>query len=373
MNNTSALIENVKKGGRNVNVDISELAGMGMSIVPDVISAIRSGNLGAARNLATVLLKVDTPEMVPIAIDLLDEKNNTLRLTAFQILGRVNSEQAFQSLINELLDKENIISDRAWAADVLGEMGDQRAVHKLLPIVKNIVDEEQIHYHADLVIACIVALAKLGNQEMSPYIIELSHANDTIIRLKAIKALKYIVTPGIFSTLQAAAKDNLVEICKDAMDTLFYLGTREAVDEFITLLENENTDISNTAFFRIYDITGKLFDEDAQVVDVKVWWKEHRDDYKTGVCYRLGKPLRLSNIISLMTEQPTWRNVLVEELRIITGHTFGLNPFIHLSYQDLNSVTEHAQNWWEHESHRFEPGALYKYGHKQDTMCAMER
>jgi hypothetical protein len=73
----------------------------------------------------------------------------------------------------------------------------------------------------------------------------------------------------------------------------------------------------------------------------------------------------LAAIVNLLaTKQRGWRYWLFEELRIITGQDFGLNPLI--PAEDQDEVVDRARAWVEAEGKRFEAGAVYKYGHKQD-------
>lgn len=367
MEQVHALVEKVKKGDSSAQSAASKLVAIGAPAVPTIISAIRQSDLGAGTNLARILLLSNDPAIVPTMIELLDDKHNTLRRTAFQALSQFDDGQIFQILVDKLIDPKNVTSDRAWAARALGELGDSRANDEFVRIVEEIANEGRIDYYADLVIPITVASAKLGEQTLAPYVVELAQTDDLVIKTNAVKALKYLVSPSLFSVLQAALQNEMIEICQDAMDALFYLGAKESVDELVEMTGSEYFDVANAAFFRIYDITGQLFDEDAKTAEVRDWWKEHRNEYETGVCYRSGAPIWLPNIIALMAEEPGWLNVLVQELQIITGHNFGLNPFIHLTYQDLDPVAELAQIWWNSEGHQYKKGVLYKCGYEHDV------
>ena len=325
------LVEKTKKGGSGAQSAALELLEIGVPAIPTLISAIRQTNLGAGTNLARVLLQIDEPEIIPVMIELLNDEHHTLRRTAFESLGKFKDEGVYQVLVDKLINSKNS-SDRAWAARALAEIRDPRVNHEFVRIVNEIANQNRIYYYADVVIPITVASAKLGDQSLSAYVIELDQTDDLVTKTKAVKALKYLVAPGLFPVLQETLRGETIEICKDAMDALFYLGIKESVDELIEMTGSGDYDLANSAFFRIYDITGKLFDEDARTADARDWWKERQNDFESGICYRLGEPIWLANIVSLMEQEPGWRNVLLEELQIITGNNFGLNPFIHLSY-----------------------------------------
>jgi hypothetical protein len=82
-------------------------------------------------------------------------------------------------------------------------------------------------------------------------------------------------------------------------------------------------------------------------------WTRRGEILKSGVCYRGGKPIRMSFLISLLENDPE-RVTVQEELRIITGLDFSTSEFADV------------KEWYSAHRKQFQPGGLYKYGHRQD-------
>jgi hypothetical protein len=121
--------------------------------------------------------------------------------------------------------------------------------------------------------------------------------------------------------------------------------------------------VVNNVLVRLHDLTGTWFKDDVQTDELQEWWKQQQINYESGLCYRLGKPLHLPDVIALL-EEPNQRKPVIQELKIITGVDFSLNPSF--DSQGQEELVQRALQWWQQEGHRFEDGCLYKYGYKQD-------
>lgn len=359
MNEIPQLIREIIAGEIEVKDAVRRLAVTIPVAVPLILDKIHQSSESEAHKLCQVLLQIHTPEIVPVFISLLGEENIDLKITALKALGQSKDGRALSPLLDQLVNASNYESIRVLAAEALGDLDNSQAIPELLKVSERAKYEDMF----DLVLSVTVALAKLGNHQTAFNAISLTqYEDDPIIRDKAVRALKYAVGPGMLPALQAAIRDNYFEVRLHAIEAISYLGVREVIDDLIFCVEDEHPDIVNDALVRLHDITGEHFSDDTQAEELQAWWRDHSPEFISGICYRLGEPMYLPNIISLL-EEPNWRNQVTRELRIITGVDFRANSC--MSAHDSNELLQ-AQEWWQKEGGRFEVGQLYKYGYKQD-------
>lgn len=387
----SQLIEQMDGDEQIAKKSARELIAMGMVVVPTIIETIRRLSVSIweankiTRRLRQVLLQINDSDLVPVLIDLLQDENYELVLTAFESLGKSKDSRALQPLVDALSSE---LTD-LMAIEALGELGNDRAIEPLLrvaeeillnPHVALIIKEKHIHeefYERPLTLLprIIIALAKLGNYKIAHLAIPLSqyHAStcsseEIDTRIMATRSLQYVAIPGMFRALQAALHDEDNEVRWEAVEAMFYLGVKEAIPELMQCVEDESAEIVNNVLWRLHELTGTWFDDGfrlnpVRVEELQLWWEQHQNEYESGICYRLGKPFSLPDAIDLLKE-PNWQVGVLRELKIITGVDFGFNPSV--EDHDWGEVLRIAQGWWEVERHRLEAGCLYKYGYKQD-------
>ncbi len=398
MKTISQLIKQLDGDDEIAKKAASELINIGMPAVPAIIETISRKSVSIwdrkysklANRLRQVLLKIDDSDLIPVLIELLQNENNGLRQAAFESLVKSKDPRSLQPLVNAL--SSDLTDLRAIKA--LGELGDSQAIKPLLKLAGEIllnhhvaliiegkpVNEEFYEYPLTLLPRIIIALAKLGNYELAHLAIPLSqyHAitcssEEIDTRIMATRSLQYVVIPGMFAALQAALHDEDNEVRWEAVDGMFYLGVKEAISELIQCVEDESVDVVNNVLSRLYRLTGIWFDdgfrlEPVRVEELQLWWEQHQTDYESGVCYHLGKPLYLPDVIAMLKESDS-QVVAIRELKIITGVDFGFNTYIDepdIDEPDWEEISKMAEEWWELEGHQFEAGCLYKYGYKQD-------
>jgi hypothetical protein len=326
------------------------------------------------------LHQIHHPDLIPVLIGLLQDESSDLAITAFEVLGQSRDQRALQPLLDAL---SSHLTD-FLAIPALGELGNPQAIKPLLKVAEEILQEPNVSLviegkpvHEDfyevpltLLPKIIIALAKLGNYEIAPLAIPLTHyhahthsSEEKDIRITATEALQYVVVPGMFPALQAALHNEDHEVRLEAVDAVFYLGIKEAIGELIACIHDESSVVVNNVLFRLHDLTGVWFNDDDQVSELQQWWSQHQNQYESGVCYRLCKPLNLPDVIALLKE-PNQGKPVIQELKIITGVDFGLNLCFQSQAQD--ELVKRTLQWWHKEGHRFEDGCLYKYGYKQD-------
>ena len=374
------LIKQIDTDDQTAENAVVQLVSIGMPSVPAVINAIRA-HPGSPWRLCEVLRQIHHPDIVPILIELLQEEDTDLVITAFQALGQSKDQRALQPLLDALSGLSESMATKA-----LGELGNPQAVEGLLKVAQEILNKPHVSQAIEgkldideedfddsplrFLPEVIIALAKLGNYEMAHIVIPLTryqsedvYSDAEIIRTNATKALQYVVLPGMFPALQAALHDDYNEVRLQAVDAVFYLGIKEAIGELIACVQDESSVVVNNVLVRLHDLTGTWFKDDVQTDELQEWWKQQQTNYEGGVCYRLGKPLHLPDVIALL-EEPNQRKPIIQELKIIAGVDFSLN--VRFESQGQDELVQRALQWWQQEGHRFEDGCLYKYGYKQD-------
>jgi len=378
----SALIQKAKKGGSNATEIINELANKGASAAPTIITSIKRNRSGNITPLKNALLLMDDPNLLSLIPDLLKDESGTIRLVAIQMLAQIREETAFNLLCEELDKQPRLGNNANWAADALGERGDDRAIPLLAEVLKKLTP-----YDTNEILSTATALAKLGDQSGASHIIKLVQSKEMDVSLEASAKLPYVVGTGLFATsIEKLNNSTVREISKNCLESLIYLGTREVVEEllkqltrpliqdYVLLRDTEDSSLPESALAGLYDITGAqdIFKSFDTVAKINEWWKKERPTYHPQIGYRFGKPRQINDIIQNLESQPKLRRSILKELRIITGQTFGLNPFIPLLYQNINTAVPNALAWLNKEGSKFEPGKLYKYGHLQDISIAFQ-
>lgn len=350
---------------------VARLSEQGASVVPAVVEAMRTSTPFEGANLQKVLLNVEDRAIVPLMLEVLSDGNLLVRVTAFMALGALKDKRALKPLLEQLRERGNSASARGWAADALGELGDRRAVAPLLKAGREILDGENLEDEASVLIAVVAALAKLGNQELAAAAIALAERGDETARTYAVGILKYLAGPGLFRALETNLRDDDGEKRWKAAEALAYLGVKEAIAALVKRVGDKDQSVSALVVNRLRDLTGEEFDDELTARQASAWWRKHQASFKSGVTYRLGKPLRVAALVELLKGEPHWRDQIIDELLLITGEDFGVAGK-HFA-RDEKEFYPLVSRWWaRRKPGSFKPGRLYKYGHEQDTRAVFE-
>ncbi|HVQ36652.1 MAG TPA: HEAT repeat domain-containing protein [Pyrinomonadaceae bacterium] len=385
MANVDQLIKQSRSADEKAEGAAAKLAALSMAAVTEIVASLREDSKTGAWNLARVLLTIRDPEIVPVFLDLMDDANVILRLTAFKGLGFWKDERGRQRLLTELTDQKKDEGRRTLAAQALGDIGDERSVAELRSIANEISKREDVvpaitapaavaieinESALRLLISIAVALAKLGSHEMASTVVSLTryrggdeYSEDEVLRTEAVRALQSIVGPGVFAALQAALRDEYAEVWPAAIDALFYLGLKESIGELVALSEKGSPDAAHHALIRLRDLTGESFSGES-AAGLSEWWAGHAADYQSNICYRMGKPIKLPTVIELLRE-PHLQDEVIRELIVITGERFGYNSYAPKKGRG-DELHTRAQEWLKENGNRFTVGGLYKYGRKQE-------
>lgn len=394
------LLEEVKRrSGPAGNRAAYELAALGPGVLPPLLEAIRTGPRQDRHKLCRVISRLRGEEAIPALISLLKDASLMVQFAAIEGLQRARDPRALHPLLEQLLRWDNSDYTRECVAAALGELRRPEAIPALLEVAEEVLwdphDPGAVHrlvarerekvpddWQAEaggrltLLVAVVVALAKLGRQELSPVVIDLmgfhfpeeEDAYDARrVREEAIAASIYVVGPGLLPALRAARRrepfgEDVVDF--SLLKALFYLGLRESVDEFIACFE-EGYPVGHA--WRIEGLVGETVPGELEAL--KAWWQERRRRFEPHVCYRWGEPIDVSRMVErLPGTLPIQTTMLLEELQVITGEDFEHDRTLpsELYEQDVQDRIDRARTWVRENGHRFEAGCLYKYGHRQD-------
>lgn len=360
----SELIEQVERGGEGSEAAAQALVEHGPNAVQPILAALANSKGGSALRLEGALSQVAEADAIPELAEALGTEEIELFLSAVRTLGRTRDDRALRPLSEYLTDPKNLEGQRALAAEAIGELGRRGGIEPLLSVLEKAEQE----WLPRLLIEAIIALAKLGNHEHAASLIGLFETeDDPPVQVHAAEGLSYVVAPGLFDALVHGLNSDVSEIRRSVTRGLSYLGTTEAIPVLLEVANDADPDVANDALVRFADISGAAFFDPDQVADARAWWESTAGEFHSGICYRLGKPVRVSDIIALLEGHR--RRAALAELKVITGVDFSA-PW----YAPAGEVDERAraESWWTLHGHRFAAGKLYKFGHRQELERALE-
>lgn len=334
---------------------IARLVALGPPAAARVVEALRSEDATFA--LGDVILQMNDPQLVPLLLPELSAESSVLVLTVMRALGRLRDPRAEGPLINVLTDARHYETDRAVAAEALSILGSAEAMEPLQAVAVTAMEAQEPR----LALAATVALARLGDHSRVRIAVELvAYPDDPIVCAQAAKAMQTVVGPGVFAALAAALQDDFEETRRNAVDALFYLGTRECIEALASVLTDEDTTTAGLARRRIDGLTDNDPGEIGRA-SFDHWWAKNVASFPSDTTFRLGGPLKVGKLVSLL-EQRDERADVAKELHVITGEDFGFEPTLPMP----KDLVERVQRWLPSNGGRFVPGALYKYGRRQE-------
>ncbi len=176
---------------------------------------------------------------VPYLISILKERGARERHCVRGLLARIGSP-AVEPLIKIL--KSDNWSEVSLAAQVLGSIGDKRAVEPLIELLSNSPSavEDMYSRQWQILSAAATALGKIGSQQaVKPLIELLEEEKNQIVRKSIVFTLGQIREPRAIPILVKALSDPYYSVRYPAKDALVKFGGK-AVPYLIGNLENEN-------------------------------------------------------------------------------------------------------------------------------------
>lgn len=378
---------------------LASLVAQGPDLLPALLDAIHGGTRAQKSNLARVIERMRGVEAVPALLPLLEDADVRVRAAAMEALGKSGDRRALAPLVERLHANDPFL--RNDAASALGDLGMPEAIpalHETLTAlledpgdpqaVARLVAAEQARAADDwmyrvgrrlqVVIAVVTALAKLGDQAHAPLVLALMDfhfAEDAEaypaarVREEAIYASVHVAAPGLLPALRAARRrepsgDAVIDF--SLLTALFYLGLRASVDEFVACFAEGYPRGYPPAetLGRIAGLVGET--PPAELAALEAWWQARREGFDPDVCYRWGRPLDVAVLVEhLPGELPIQTSMRFDELTVITGERFEPDYALPPEQQAEQRIAR-VRAWSAQHAQAFEPGSLYKHGHKQE-------
>ncbi len=200
---------------------------------------LKSQNLENNSNFTDALIQTlgefKAAELVPYTREALGnpktDKGVKENLVIF--LGKVQSIESKDILLKIYKDEEEDVALRSYAVNSLSKLGSKEVAADIKEIIKNIdsYDVKKRKKYYNLYLYSIAALAKLGDQEAIPKLINALRSNSVQVRLKAISLIKefkdkrtidilkykmnYDQSPKVQSAARKALKEMGVDVGED--------------------------------------------------------------------------------------------------------------------------------------------------------------
>jgi HEAT repeat protein len=204
-----------------------------------LIQKVKAQNLETNSNFTNALLQTlgefKAVELVPYVREALGnpKTNNGIKEELILFLGKVQSLESKDILLKIYRDDEEEVALRAFAVNSLSRLGSKDVTADIKEIMKTIdsYDVKKRKKYYNLYLYSIAALAKLGDQEAIPKLINALRNNSSQVRLKAISLIKdfkdkrtidilkykmnYDQNPKVQSAARKALKEMGVDVGED--------------------------------------------------------------------------------------------------------------------------------------------------------------
>lgn len=236
--------------------------------IKNLINAISSIREEILKNIIPILGEIKDPVIERILLKLLGNPN--LRSEILEVIIR-RGENIIPILLEKL--KEDDKELKMLAIIALGRIGNNSVV----PYLLEVFEEED-----DLTVVCAGALAKIGDKRaFEPLIKKLGHP-DPYVRQAVISAINSLGHPELPQKLKELLRSENIYEKESAIKIAGYFGFEECKKEIFDLINDENEDIRRAVYENI------VFFEDESVVDLL---KEGLDKEKRKVREVIAKSL----------------------------------------------------------------------------------
>jgi hypothetical protein len=213
------------------------------SIVEMILKMLSGDDVLKRRAAAMALRPIKEMEIVKkneAALDALAKAVNdpdwVVRREALRTISGIARPKDFETILNVLTNDEN--SDvRTYAAEVLGELRDKRAIPGL---VRSLKDPE-----GSVCLASADALVKIGSFDctspLAPIIQD--EKEDSLARVQAIGVLRRIRAPGAAQILSSVLKSPDSRVAVEAAKSLARVGTSESISPLAEAARSANAEL----------------------------------------------------------------------------------------------------------------------------------
>jgi HEAT repeat protein len=226
---------------------------IGPAAASALLAALQDPNSNVQEAAVAILKDMAMPEAVEPLVGCLTSKNWVMRMHAAKALGNLGDERAVRHLIPLLVDSVKAV--RADATDALARIG-RAAVATLLAALRH--EEWILRLHA------CEALGKIGAEEaVAPLCEVMLHDRDMAVRQDAAKALGSLGHPAAFEALAKAVAD--LSVRPYAVDALGKVKDPRAVPILIDVVAGKNRSANARKVPVCGDESGELDVEEMEV------------------------------------------------------------------------------------------------------------
>ena len=280
--------------------------------VDPLITALKKRDPNVRKIASEILGDIGDPRAIGPLIIALKDTNPDVRICAAQALGKLQDHRAVEPLIVSLKDKNANV--RKNSVEILGALGDSRAVEPLISALSD-VDHS-------IKLCAVEALGKIGDpRAIDPLIAKLQDP-DTKTQNTAVEALKKFGNEPLDPLIIVLNGKNSYGK-KQVLEILGEIGDPRAVKPIINSLKDSDSDTRNAAINALTKIGDPsveplietLEDEDPKVRFLAAWALGEIGDFQAV------EPL----ISSLKDRKIFVRKISAQSLEKITSQTFGIN------------------------------------------------
>ncbi len=187
-----------------------------------LLNAIGDNDWWVRSRACDALASIGGPKVTNAALHLIRDKDENIRRSAIEILNQTKDERAVAHLIAATKDTDWWVRERA--ADALGDIGSTEAMPSLIEMLSG--DEKSLP-------AALRALAKVGDERIVHKVMPLTKSENNEVKIEAIKTLSMV-------TSEQTADDVIARItssAKGADDTV-----KKVAGEALARIEHRVTD-----------------------------------------------------------------------------------------------------------------------------------
>lgn len=190
------------------------------SVLPKLVSYLRVEDRHVRANAALIFAGLGDPRGFDVLVSILSDRSDRPDAQGRVYVSEIRAEGAPTSPQRHL--EQQIATDRYYAAALLGELKDPRAIPALIPLL----EEPEVNFGA------VGALEEIGGKQAMAALIKRLSDRDPSIRVLAIRALAHLhsneAIPAIYRLLDDKDRshvDDLVSVGEAAREALVQLGS----------------------------------------------------------------------------------------------------------------------------------------------------
>ncbi len=305
------------------------------SVMDSVIKNLNNESNHVRENAAEILGKLGDKRAVVPLFKVLKDKVNTVRISAVESLGKIGDNRAVEPLVKLFQDNNSQIS--AKAAESLGKIGGKKAADHLVTAFM-LKDADKQHF---LWGSATKALIKIGKPAVGILINALGHNNE-VIREKAAYILGEIGDKRAIKPLIDMLEDENKNVQRSTVKSLGKIGDKNTVKLLINTFEVESGHVKKSAGEALEELARKFLPKEVVIL----WDKAlHYNEGNMGFKHDLDSIQALQGLCEI--ENPAISNILykisqIEDIsytfEVWVGRVFDCDMNGNLSFEKYRQI-----------------------------------